>query len=215
MKKLMIAILALLLIGICIGGSFMIYRFDPQKKERFTETVNKKNEEKVEDGKEKNSVEVVDKNDEDVEKEQNINDSKEEEKQEESSKKNNNVKNTTSSNSSNSNSKKTSSTKTKDNSSTTKQNNNTTFSESNKTTSKNNSSTTTKKNKWDELGITEDEYYNSPMLKWQKVTHSSFEACQKDGENKVNDSNSEYTQFWCYDVYSYSGKKLGIMLKLS
>lgn len=68
---------------------------------------------------------------------------------------------------------------------------------------------------WEELGITEYEYYNSPMLSWQKVTHATFEECRMEGDMIINDENSGYTQYWCYQVNSYSGKMLGIMLKLS
>lgn len=68
---------------------------------------------------------------------------------------------------------------------------------------------------WEELGITEYEYYNSPMLSWQKVTHATFEECRMEGDMIINDENSVYTQYWCYQVNSYSGKMLGIMLKLS
>lgn len=74
----------------------------------------------------------------------------------------------------------------------------------------------------DQLGITENEYYNSPMLKWQHVTHSSFSDCQKDGEEAIKiktnpetgESYQEHTNYWCYEVNSYSGKSLGIMLSL-
>ncbi len=68
---------------------------------------------------------------------------------------------------------------------------------------------------WEKLGITEYEYYNSPMLKWQKVTHSTFEECQAEGERIISDTTSGYTDYWCYQVNSYSGKMLGVMLKLS
>lgn len=69
-------------------------------------------------------------------------------------------------------------------------------------------------NIWDDLGITENEYYNSPMLKWQYVTHATFDECQLEGENTINNSDSGYTQYWCYEVNSYSGRFLGFMLRL-
>lgn len=76
---------------------------------------------------------------------------------------------------------------------------------------------------WEQLGISEYDYYNSPMLKWQKVTHSNYEDCQKDGnkatELKTNpetgEQYQEYYDYWCYGVNSYSGRTLGVMLKLS
>lgn len=118
-----------------------------------------------------------------------------------------------------------------------KPNNSSSSNSSNKPTTKpstNNQNTTTKPTEqntppkteepkiWEQLGITEDEYNNSPMLKWQKVTHSSFSACQLAGEEatkiKVDEttgkSYQDYSQFWCYEVNSYSGKTLGYMLSL-
>lgn len=76
---------------------------------------------------------------------------------------------------------------------------------------------------WEELGISEYDYYNSPMLSWQKVTHQTFEECKVAGnlatEIKVNPETGEfyqeYSDYWCYQVNSYSGKSLGVMLKLS
>jgi len=76
---------------------------------------------------------------------------------------------------------------------------------------------------WDELGITEYEYYHSPMISWQKVTHTDFNSCYVAGEDatsfKVNEQTGEwyqdYTDYWCYEVKSYSGDLLGVMLSLS
>lgn len=76
---------------------------------------------------------------------------------------------------------------------------------------------------WDELGITEYEYYHSPMSSWKKVTHPDFNSCYVAGEDatsfKVNEQTGEwyqdYTDYWCYEVKSYSGDLLGVMLSLS
>lgn len=76
---------------------------------------------------------------------------------------------------------------------------------------------------WNELGITEFEYYNSPMWNWQKVTHSTFDECEEAGKDaikiKINletgEEYQDYEQFWCYGVNSYSGRFLGVMLKLN
>lgn len=75
---------------------------------------------------------------------------------------------------------------------------------------------------WEQLGISEYDYYNSPMLSWQKVTHSDFDSCRASGEDaikvKINqetgESYQDYTNYWCYDVNSYSGRNLGVMLDL-
>lgn len=68
---------------------------------------------------------------------------------------------------------------------------------------------------WEELGLSEEEYYNQPIMKWQKVTHSNMDACKNEGQNTIDDENNEYINFWCYEVYSPSGKFLGVMLSLS
>ena len=75
---------------------------------------------------------------------------------------------------------------------------------------------------WEQLGISEYDYYNSPMLKWQKVTHSDFDSCDASGKEaikvKINpetgESYQDYTSYWCYGVNSYSGRSLGVMLDL-
>ena len=76
---------------------------------------------------------------------------------------------------------------------------------------------------WEELGITEYEYYNSPMFKWQTVTHSDFDSCNLAGieatkvktDETTGEQYQDYTDYWCYGVNSYSGRFLGTMLKLS
>lgn len=76
---------------------------------------------------------------------------------------------------------------------------------------------------WKELGISEYEYYNTPMFKWQTVTHTDFDSCDLAGKEatkiKKNEITGEeyqdYSQYWCYGVNSYSGKFLGTMLKLT
>lgn len=71
------------------------------------------------------------------------------------------------------------------------------------------------KKPWEELGLSEDEYYNKPIMKWQKVTHASMDACKKEGQSTIDDENNDYSNFWCYEVYSPSGRFLGAMLSLS
>lgn len=72
-----------------------------------------------------------------------------------------------------------------------------------------------KNNPWDVIGITEDQYYHSPQFKWQKVTHKDLTSCQIEGNAKIDDESNSFTQFWCYEVSSYSGNRLGYMLELS
>ena len=68
---------------------------------------------------------------------------------------------------------------------------------------------------WEELGLSEDEYYNKPIMNWQKVTHANMDACKKEGQETVDDESNDFISFWCYEVYSPSGKFLGAMLSLS
>lgn len=69
---------------------------------------------------------------------------------------------------------------------------------------------------WQELGISEEEYYNKPMWKWAKVDFSieeygseenCFKACVDYGE-------STGMGYSCSIINSYSGRYLGEMIKL-
>ena len=69
---------------------------------------------------------------------------------------------------------------------------------------------------WDELGITEDEYYNSPAWSWAKVDFAiekygsqeeCLNACIEYGE-------STGMGYSCSTINSFSGRYLGEMLKL-
>lgn len=71
-------------------------------------------------------------------------------------------------------------------------------------------------NVWEELGMTEDEYYNKPAWKWAKVDFAiekygsedaCFNACVKYGE-------SIGMGFSCSTINSASGRYLGEMIKL-
>lgn len=78
--------------------------------------------------------------------------------------------------------------------------------------------TNTKKdiNAWDELGITENEYYNSPAWSWARVDF----AIEKYGsQEKCLNACIEYGEstgmgYSCSTINSYSGRYLGEMLKL-
>lgn len=65
---------------------------------------------------------------------------------------------------------------------------------------------------WEEYGMTKDEYENTPMGGWRKVTHSTYNECKSAGQSLIDDESNDYTTFWCYEVVSYSGKQLGYML---
>lgn len=72
---------------------------------------------------------------------------------------------------------------------------------------------------WDDLGITEYEYYNKPMWSWARVDYSikeygtqelTQEACINEGNNMLDDILS----FSCTSINSYSGDYLGEMLRV-
>lgn len=74
-------------------------------------------------------------------------------------------------------------------------------------------------NIWDELGITEYEYYHSPMWSWARVDfkiedYGTFEAthqaCIDAGYNT-----KDYFSFSCSNINSYSGDYLGDMLEVT
>lgn len=76
-----------------------------------------------------------------------------------------------------------------------------------------------KQTPWDDLGITEYDYYNKPMWSWARVDYSIKEyktyelaqkACIEDGNNIMD----EILSFSCTSVNSYSGDYLGEMLRV-
>lgn len=66
------------------------------------------------------------------------------------------------------------------------------------------------KTAWEKLGISEYDYYHTPAIKGQKVTHSTRKACIDEGNAKALESDD--LQFGCTEVISYSGDTLGYML---
>ena len=92
--------------------------------------------------------------------------------------------------------------------------------ENNSTQVENNSTQEVEKeNPWDDLGITEYDYYNKPMWSWARVDYSikeygtqekAYNACIEAGNNMVEDILS----FSCTSINSYSGDYLGEMLRV-
>lgn len=75
---------------------------------------------------------------------------------------------------------------------------------------------------WEKLGISEYDYYNSPMWNWARVDYKvsdygSYEiAHQKctDAGWKLKDEDENLLSFACTPINSYSGTTLGDMLRL-
>lgn len=72
---------------------------------------------------------------------------------------------------------------------------------------------------WDDLGITEYDYYNKPMWNWARVDYSikeygtqekTYNACIEAGNSMEDDILS----FSCTSINSYSGDYLGEMLRV-
>ena len=95
--------------------------------------------------------------------------------------------------------------------------------ENNSTQIENNSTPKAEKeeinNPWDDLGITEYDYYNKPMWSWARVDYSikeyetqekAYNACIEAGNNMIEDILS----FSCTSINSYSGDYLGEMLRV-
>ena len=76
-----------------------------------------------------------------------------------------------------------------------------------------------KENPWDDLGITEYEYYNKPMWSWARVDYSikdyvTQELTQKACIDAGNNILENILSFSCTPINSYSGDYLGEMLRV-
>ena len=71
---------------------------------------------------------------------------------------------------------------------------------------------------WDDLGISESDYYNKPMWSWATVDFSVTEYITYEETHQacINYGNAleDIVSFSCYTVNSYSGAYLGDMLKI-
>lgn len=122
--------------------------------------------------------------------------------------------------SSNSNTKKENKVEINDNNKNSNSSNNSTTPEEkveNNTTNKNDNTNTTSKI-WEELGMSEDDYYNKPIWNWATKTHSNLDSCIADGEKakqeELNKNSGKAVLYNCYHLYSHSGKYLGEMLEI-
>ena len=200
MKKIVIIFIVILL---SLSGMFGIYKFYNSKKidNKTTENIIKKNDEKKI---EKNKA-IGTKNDN-----QEVKDSpKNEEEQNENTENNKTESKTESNKTENNNQIVQSNTKREEQS---KQN--VTKSETPKV-----EQPKVEKKPWEELGISENDYYNKPMWNWMTVefdvntygSQSAAESACRDSGNKK--AEAEGLGFSCTNVLSYSGKYLGEYIK--
>lgn len=74
------------------------------------------------------------------------------------------------------------------------------------------------KTAWEELGISEYDYYNKPMWNWARIDFSinDYKTYDKTREACINKGEEYYEQgygYSCTSINSYSGNYLGEMLK--
>lgn len=74
-------------------------------------------------------------------------------------------------------------------------------------------------NPWDDLGITEYDYYNKPMWSWARVDYTikEYETIEKTQQACIDAGNNmmeEILSFSCTSINSYSGDYLGEMLRI-
>lgn len=200
MKKIVIIFIVILL---SLSGMFGIYKFYNSKKidNKTTENIIKKNDEKkIEKDK---ASEIKDDN-------QEVKDSlKNEEEQNENNENNKTESKPESNKTENNNQVVQSNTKKEEQS---KQN--VTKSETSKV-----EQPKVEKKPWEELGISENDYYNKPMWNWMTVefdvntygSQSAAESACRDSGNKK--AEAEGLGFSCTNVLSYSGKYLGEHIK--
>lgn len=75
---------------------------------------------------------------------------------------------------------------------------------------------------WEKLGISEEDYYNSPMWTWARVDYEvskygSYESAHQNCINagtELKEKDENLISFSCTQINSYSGNTLGDMLRL-
>lgn len=108
-------------------------------------------------------------------------------------------------------------------------NNITSKNEEPKKTEENNSQVETNDNKeetnnstgdkvWEQLGMSEYDYYNKPIWTWATKTHNTLDSCVADGEKakqeELNKNSGKAVIYTCHHLYSHSGNYVGEMLEV-
>lgn len=63
---------------------------------------------------------------------------------------------------------------------------------------------------WEELGMSEDQYYNKPLYSWERVDFKTYDECYAYGDTYYPAKSGEVL-YNCREITSMSGKFLGIM----
>lgn len=108
-------------------------------------------------------------------------------------------------------------------------NNITSKNEEPKKTEENNSQVETNDNKeetnnstgdkvWEQLGMSEYDYYNKPIWTWATKTHNTLDSCVADGEKakqeELDKNSGKAVIYTCHHLYSHSGNYVGEMLEV-
>ena len=71
---------------------------------------------------------------------------------------------------------------------------------------------------WEQLGMSEYEYYNKPIWTWATKTHNTLESCVADGEKakqeELEKNSGRAVLYTCHHLYSHSGNYVGEMIEI-
>lgn len=71
---------------------------------------------------------------------------------------------------------------------------------------------------WEQLGMSEYDYYNKPIWTWATKTHNTLDSCVADGEKakqeELDKNTGKAVIYTCHHLYSHSGNYVGEMLEV-
>lgn len=71
---------------------------------------------------------------------------------------------------------------------------------------------------WEQLGMSEYDYYNKPIWTWATKTHNTLESCVADGEKakqeELDKNSGRAVLYTCHHLYSHSGNYVGEMIEI-
>lgn len=71
---------------------------------------------------------------------------------------------------------------------------------------------------WEQLGMSEYDYYNKPIWTWATKTHNTLESCVADGEKakqeELEKNSGRAVLYTCHHLYSHSGNYVGEMIEI-
>lgn len=71
---------------------------------------------------------------------------------------------------------------------------------------------------WEQLGVSEYDYYNKPIWTWATKTHNTLDSCVADGEKakqeELDKNSGRAVLYTCHHLYSHSGNYVGEMIEI-